>query len=118
LFRLSGPFPTFTMSNFINLVKALCGVDTRPRFDGRLCPTAVKGWIPVALAHDRRLSAGIFKLRPRSRWRKAADQYRLVAWRTYSDRGGRERATTFLHRDEIDPALNLLAKCGDRMPPS
>jgi len=105
------------MSKLPRLFKAVCGLDSALRFDGRLCPSAVKGWMPVAISHDRRLSAGIFTTRRRRRRRPSSSQrYRIVVWRTYRDRGGRERATTLLYRDEIDPALSLISKCGDRMP--
>jgi hypothetical protein len=63
--------------------------------------------------HDRRLSAGIFELRPHRQSKTTV--YRLAVWRTYQLRSGTERATTQLHRDELDPALALLAQCGQRM---
>jgi len=72
----------------------------------------------VALAHDRRLSAGVFQSRQRSRWRKTPPLYHIVVWRTYRDRRGQERATTLLHRDEVDPALAILSKCDEPMPSS
>ena len=104
------------MSRLTHLIKAVCGIDTQSRIDGRPCPSVVKGWTAVAIAHDRRLSAGIFATRQRSRWRKIPPLYHIVVWRTYRDRRGQERATTLLHRDEVDPALSLLAKCDVRMP--
>jgi hypothetical protein len=59
------------------------------------------------------LSAGIFSVRRRRR--KGVRGYRLVVWRTYRARSGKERATTILCRDEIDPALAVLQKCGYRL---
>jgi hypothetical protein len=93
------------------LFRAVIGLPIRATLDGRPLPNTVAGYTPVAVVHDRRLSAGIFTL---SR-RKSAPLYRLVAWRTYTDKQGQERATTSLHRDEIDPILRLLDQCGRRL---
>jgi hypothetical protein len=64
------------------------------------------------------LSAGIFTKRRRRKWRQTSQRYRIVVWKTYGNGRARERATTLLYRDEIDPALALLVKCGDRVPPA
>ncbi len=94
------------------LVKAVCGLRTAKTLDGRPVPQSVNGWKSVAIVHDRRLSAGIFSKR---RKRKSPDVYRIVVWRTYRDKkAGKERATTTLHADEIEPVLDLVAKLGDR----
>ena len=93
------------------LFRAVVGLPIHAQLDGRPLPKTLAGYTPVAVAHDRRLSAGIFELRRR----KAAPLYRVVAWRTYADRQGREQATMSLHRDEIDPALRLLEQCGRRL---
>ncbi len=100
-------------SRLTYLVKSVCGIRTSRHHDGRLLPSSLKGCTPVVIIHDRRLSAGIFELR---RKRKSSSPvYRLVAWKTFRLRSGTECATTVLHRDEIDPALALLAKCGERL---
>ena len=101
------------MSKLTSLIKAVCGLRTERRLDGKLLPAAARDCKPLAVAHDRRLSAGIFAVRAKRS--KDSPQYRLIAWRTYRTRTGKERATTLLYRDEIDPALALLAKCGDRL---
>ena len=94
-------------------LKRVCGLDVSHRHDGRILPSSLRGCTPVVIVHDRRLSAGIFEMR---RKRKRSNPvYRLVTWKTYRLRSGTECATTVLHRDEIDPALALLAKCGERM---
>ena len=100
-------------SRFTYLVKSVCGFRTSHRHDGRLLPSSLKGCAPVVVVHDRRLSAGIFE--PRRKRRSSNPVYRLVAWKTYRLRSGTERATTVLHRDEIDPAIALLAKSGERL---
>jgi hypothetical protein len=104
------------MPRFTDLLRGVCGFDKPPNLEGRACPRSLKGWKAVALAHDRRLSAGVFMRKPPLGRRKNAGLFRIVVWRTYRDPRGKERATTFLHRDEVDPALALLAKCDDRMP--
>jgi len=104
------------MPRFSDLLSGVCGFEKKPALEGRACPRSLKGWKPVAVAHDRRLSAGVFmRKRPSSRAKNSA-LFRIVVWRTYRDPRGKERASTFLHRDEVDPALALLAKCDDRMP--
>jgi len=95
------------------LLKSVCGLPTSRHIDGKLVPESLRRCKPIVTVHDRRLSAGIFELR---RGRKSKNRvYRLVVWRTYRLRSGTERATTQLYRDEIEPALELLAKCGERM---
>ena len=113
------------------LVKAVFGLQRAKMLDGRPVPQSVNGCKAVALVHDRRLSAGIFEL-PRKR-KKSPPVYRVVTWRTYRQsitknerrsKAGRaytqkrvshrERATTTLHADEIEPVLDLVAKLGDR----
>ena len=101
-------------SRLTYLFKSVCGIRTSRHHDGRLLPSSLQGCTPVVIMHDRRLSAGIFELRRRKR-KSSNPAYRLVAWKTYRLRSGTERATTVLHRDEIDPALALLAKCGERL---
>ena len=93
------------------LFRAVIGLPNRTTLDGRPLPSSLAGYTPVAVVHDRRLSAGIFELRRR----KAAPLYRIVAWRTYADKQGHERATTSLHRDEIDPVLRLVDQCSRRL---
>ena len=100
-------------SRLTYLVKSVCGIRTSHHHDGRLLPTSLHGCTPVVIMHDRRLSAGIFEMR-RNR-KSSSPVYRLVAWKTYRLSTGTERATTVLHRDEIDPALALLARCGERL---
>jgi hypothetical protein len=95
------------------LLKRVCGIPTARHHNGKLLPQSVHGCLPVVVMHDRRLSAGIFEVR--SYRQSKAKVYRLAVWRTYQLRSGTERATMQLHRDELDPALALLAKCGDRM---
>ena len=90
------------MQSLRMLFRAVIGLPTRTTLDGRPLPSSLASYTPVAIAHDRRLSAGIFELRRR----KAAPLYRIVAWRTYADKQGHEQATMSLHRDEIDPALS------------
>lgn len=101
-------------SRLTYLVKSVCGIHTSQHHDGRLLPASLQGCTPVVIMHDRRISAGIFELRRRKR-KSSNPVYHLVAWKTYRLRSGTERATTVLHRDEIDPALALLAKCGERL---
>ena len=96
-----------------HLLRAVIGLPTRRTLDGRPMPAAVEDAKPVVVIHDRRLSAGIFAMQRR---KNAAIQYRIIAWRTYADRQGRERATMNLHRDEVDPVLRLLAECAQRLP--
>jgi hypothetical protein len=104
------------MPRFTDLLSGICGFDTQPALEGRACPRSLKGWKAVAVAHDRRLSAGVFVRKRRFSRGKNSGLFRIVVWRTYRDPRGKERASTFLHRDEVDPALALLAKCDDRMP--
>ena len=99
------------MLSFRMLFRAVVGLPTRATLDGRPLPSTLTSYTPVAVVHDRRLSAGIFELRRR----RADPLYRVVAWRTYADRQGRERATMSLHRDEIDPVLRLLDQAGRRL---
>lgn len=100
------------MPKFTSLVKAVCGVQNKT-LNGKPLPQSVVGWTPTVVAHDRRLSAGIFEKR---RSRKAVPRYRIVVWRTYQDRKARqERATTTLFRDEIDPVIRLLVECAERL---
>ncbi len=81
--------------------------------DGRPVPENLRSCKAVAVVHDRRLSAGIFEM-PRKN-RREVPRYRVVVWRTYRDgKTKRERASTTLYRDEVDPALRLVAQCGDR----
>ncbi len=95
-----------------SLAKAVFGLQRATTLDGRPVPQSVNGWKSVAIVHDRRLSAGIFSKR---RKRKSPAVYRIVVWRTYRDKkAGKERATTTLHADEIEPVLDLVAKLGDR----
>ncbi len=100
------------MPKLRTLVQAVCGLHTAKTLDGRPIPRSVNDWKSVAVVHDRRLSAGIFSKR---RKRKSPAVYRIVVWRTYRDKkAGKERATTTLHADEIEPVLDLVAKLGDR----
>ncbi len=101
------------MFRFRHLLRAVIGLSTRPTPDGRALPAAVEGAKPVVVVHDRRLSAGIFATQRR---KNAAIHYRIVAWRTYADLQGNERATTNLHRDEVDPVLRILSECAQRLP--
>ena len=95
-----------------SLAKAVFGLQRATTLDGRPVPQSVQKWRPAAVVHDRRLSAGIFSHR---RKKKSPAIYRLVVWRTYRDKKvGKERATTTLHADEIEPVLDLVAKLGDR----
>ncbi len=95
-----------------SLAKAVFGLQRATTLDGRPVPQSVNGWKSVAIVHDRRLSAGIFSKR---RKRKSPAVYRIVVWRTYRDKkANKERATTTLHADEIEPVLDLVAKLGDR----
>jgi hypothetical protein len=93
------------------LFRAVIGLPIRTTLDGRPLPSSLAGYTATAVVHDRRLSAGIFELRRG----KSAPLYRIVAWRTYADKQGRERATMSLHRDEIDPAIRLVEQCGRRL---
>lgn len=115
------------------LARAVFGLPTKvTTLDGFPVPESVRGCKAIAVIHDRRLSAGIFEL-PRKK-KKSPVSYRVVTWRTYRQsitrnerrfKAGRaytekrvshrERATTSLHRDELDPMLDLLAKLGERL---
>lgn len=121
------------MPKLSKLVKAVLGLPTTTKtLDGRPLPESVRGCKPVAVVHDRRLSAGIFEIPVKGK--KSSGIYRIVTWRTYrhsatskqwrSLPSGRsymrkqvshaERATTTLHADEIEPMLDLVNKLGDR----
>jgi hypothetical protein len=100
------------MFKFRDLLRAVIGLPTRRTLDGRPLPVTVENAKPVVVVHDRRLSAGIFAVERR---KNVPVHYRIVAWRTYADRQGRERATMNLHRDEVDPVLRLLAECTQRL---
>lgn len=116
-FTISSQFhflPPHLMSRLTYLFKSVCGLSTQRRLDGRLLPASAQGCKPVVIVHDRRLSAGVFEVRRRGRKSKTP-LYRVAVWRTYRLRSGTERATTQLFRDELDPALALLAKCAERM---
>lgn len=102
------------MSTFRTLLKAVVGLKTAHTLDGHPLPRIVEGCKPVAVAHDRRLSAGIFRVPGNGK--RSSSRFKIVAWRTFQDSGGHERATTTLYRDEIDPILRLLQQCGDRLP--
>ena len=100
------------MQGFRKLVKAVVGLKTAKTLDGRPTPQSVQTWELAAVVHDRRLSAGIFSRRRR---KKSPAVYRIVVWRTYRDKkAAKERATTTLHADEIEPVLDLVTKLGNR----
>lgn len=102
------------MSKFSQLIKAVCGISsTFALGDGTPIPASLHGWQPVAVVQDRRLCAGVF-LRSRQRGKGT---YRVVVWRTYKDRSGKENASASLYRDQVDPALALVAMLEKRMPP-
>lgn len=102
------------MSKLRTLLRAVIGLPTVHTLEGRPLPGAADGCKVVAVAHDRRLSAGVFRMP--SKAKKAPPRYKIIAWRTYRDGRSHERATTTLFRDEIDPVLRLLQQCGDRLP--
>jgi hypothetical protein len=102
------------MTKFTSLLKAVCGISTKPALsDGTPVPISLQGWEPLAVVQDRRLCGGVFMRSGRSRM----PSYRLVIWRTYRDRTGKENASTTLFRDQIDPALALMNLLAQRMPP-
>ena len=103
--------PLLSMS-FRNFVRSIIGLPTRCTLNGRPVPASVSGCMPVTVVHDRRLSVGVFSTKRR---RGQAPQYRIVSWRTYTDRAKKERATTSLHRDELDPVLRMLEECARRL---
>jgi hypothetical protein len=98
--------------SFRNFLRSIIGLPTRRILDGRPVPSSVAQCTPVIVVHDRRLSVGVFSTRRR---RGRAPQYRIVSWRTYTDRQKKERASTSLHRDEIDPVLRMLEECVRRL---
>ena len=97
------------------VVRAVIGLPIKSSLDGRPLPSMLGGCQPVVVVHDRRLSVGIFMPR---RQRNKAPQYRVVAWRTFADRQGKERASVNLHRDELDPVLSMMQECYRRLPTS
>ena len=101
------------MPVFKRLAKAVLGFDRAATLNGRPVPQSVRGLKAIAVAYDRRLGVGIFEMRRKNR--RASCRYRLVVWRTYRDgKTKRERASTTVFRDEIDPIVRLVAQCGDR----
>jgi hypothetical protein len=102
------------MSKFTQLIKAVCGLSSKTSLaDGTKIPSSVQGWVPVAVVQDRRLCAGVFS---RSR-KKNKPTYRVLVWRTFRDDKGHEQAVSTLYRDQVDPALSLVALLQSRMPP-
>ncbi|MFN0019477.1 MAG: hypothetical protein ACKVP0_14550 [Pirellulaceae bacterium] len=99
--------------SFRNFVRSIIGLPARRTLDGRPVPPSVAASTPVAVVHDRRLSVGVFSTQ---RKKGQPVQFRVVAWRTYTDRQKKERATTSLHRDELDPVLHMLGECLRRLP--
>jgi hypothetical protein len=99
---------------FRTFVRMIIGLPTRQRtLDGRPMPQLSKGFSPVAVVHDRRLSVGVSSTTRKGRH---APQFRIVAWRTYTGYDKKERASVSLHRDELDPVLHLLEDCLRRLP--
>jgi hypothetical protein len=96
------------MRKLHQLFRRVLGLKVRTTCDGRPLPAALEDAVPMVVVHDRRLTAGVFE---HPRRKGAPSHYRVVAWRTYADKRGREHATLSLHRDEVDPALRLLAEC-------
>ena len=82
-----------------NFLKALLGLNparsTRPTV-----PPFTRYWSRVRLVSDRNLSAGLF--------RDSRRQYRLLAWRVYTDRSGKKHATTAFSRKELSRVCDLL----------
>jgi len=106
-------FPIPSMSKFSTLLRAVIGLPLSTTVNGRAVPRSLHGATPVSVVHDRRLSVGLFVIR---RGRKGASLYKLVAWRTYTDKTGKEQASLSLYRDEIDPVLRLVQQCEQRLP--
>ena len=98
--------------SFRNFVRSIIGLPSRRTLGGRPVPASVAQCRPVTVIHDRRLSVGVFAVQQR---RGKEPLYRVVAWRTYTDRQKKEHATTSLHRDEIDPVLRLVEECARRL---
>lgn len=99
---------------FRTFARMVIGLPVKSRtLDGRAMPSLGKGYTPVAVVHDRRLSVGVFSTRRKG---SHAQQYRIVAWRTFTGHDKKERASMNLHRDELDPVLHMLEECMRRLP--
>ncbi len=82
-----------------NFLKALLGFNparsTRPAV-----PSIARYWSRVRIVSDRHLSAGLF--------RDSRRQYRLLAWRVYTNRAGKKHTTTAFSRKELSRVCDLL----------
>ncbi len=84
-----------------NFLKALLGL--KPASSNRpTVPTFTRYWSRVRVVSDRNLSAGLF--------RDSRRQYRLLAWRVYTDRAGKKHATTAFSRKELSRVCELLRR--------
>lgn len=101
------------MSKLSTLFRAVIGLPLSTTVNGRALPRSLHGATPVVVVHDRRLSVGLFAS---GKSHKGVRQYKFVAWRTYTDKAGKEQASLSLHRDEIDPVLRLVRQCEERLP--
>ncbi len=96
------------MGNFFRL---LVGLKPRQSFVlGRPVPPSVIRWQPLAVQHDRRISAGIFAQKSKSKTSPLV--YRLVIWKAYQmPKSTKWIVSTSLFPDEIDPAIRLMEDC-------
>lgn len=101
------------MTKLRSLFRAVVGLSAPRTLDSRPLPSSAIGLQPVAVVHDRRLSAGVFAV-PRKK--SKTPLYRLIVWRTYRDAKGKESATVNLFRDEVDPAFRLMQQAVERIP--
>jgi phospholipid N-methyltransferase len=106
--KLPGFFPTPrpVISRMLELAEIKDG-------DRVLEPSAGKGDI-LDMIREQHPDASVTAIEQNQT--QSAPLYRVVVWRTYQDRKAKkERATTVLHRDELDPVLRLVAQCGERL---
>jgi len=96
--RFSNPF---TRDFFLRLLGLNAVHPRRP-----VVPSITHRWSRVFIVSDRNLSAGVF--------RDAKRRYRLMAWRTYTDKFGREHATTAFSRTELARVGELLQQAAKR----
>jgi hypothetical protein len=80
-----------------------------PLLLGKPVPKQYRGLKPLAVAHDRRLTAAIFAVQKRT---SSSSAFKIGLWKSWRDakRGQWIMSTTF-YADELDPALRVLADC-------
>jgi len=74
---------------------------------GKPVPQQFRRFKPLAVAHDRRLTAGIFAVPV-----KQGPAFKLGLWKSWRDpKTNKWIVSTTFYADELDPALRLLAEC-------